>query len=59
MNIEWEPIWLNIFGTTTFLGLNIGFWVTMAIVAIIVIIQNIVFWKGFKRFGEWKPKHKD
>ena len=32
------------FGTTEFLGLNMGFWVSMAVVALIVIVMNVVFW---------------
>lgn len=32
------------FGTTEWLGLNMGFWVTNAAVLVIVIIMNVVFW---------------
>ncbi|MBT2156625.1 hypothetical protein KK425_06525 [Clostridioides difficile] len=32
------------FGTTEWLGLNIGFWVAMAVVLLIVIVMNVVFW---------------
>ena len=37
-------IWMKLFGTTEFLGLNMGFWVSMLIVAVIVILMNVVFW---------------
>ncbi|MCC8049122.1 MAG: hypothetical protein LIP10_00475 [Clostridiales bacterium] len=37
-------IWMKFFGTTEFLGLNIGFWVSMIVVAVIVILMNVVFW---------------
>lgn len=37
-------IWMTLFGTTTFYGLDMGFWVSMAAVALIVVIENIVFW---------------
>ncbi|MEG1741902.1 MAG: hypothetical protein RR237_03380 [Acetivibrio sp.] len=43
--MNWENIWMTLFGTTTWLGVNMGFWVAMAAVALIVIVQNIVFWK--------------
>ncbi|MDD4371039.1 MAG: hypothetical protein PHD56_08200 [Anaerostipes sp.] len=45
-------LWMTLFGTTTWFGLNIGFWVSMAMVILIVIIQNIVFWN-------MKPKEKE
>lgn len=44
MNIDWFNIWLKLFGQTQWLGLDIGFWVSMAICVVIVIIMNIVFW---------------
>lgn len=30
--------------TTQWLGLNIGFWVSLAVVALIVVVMNLVFW---------------
>ncbi|MCD8379384.1 MAG: conjugal transfer protein, partial [Lachnospiraceae bacterium] len=41
----------KLFGTTEFLGLNMGFWVSMIVVAMIVILMNVVFWG-------MKPKNK-
>lgn len=55
-----KNLWLQLFGSTEFMGLNVGFWVGMIVVALIVVIENIVFWsvkpkkKGFKT--ELKPK---
>ena len=43
-NVNWNEIWMKLFGTTEWLGLNIGFWVSMAVVVLIVIIMNLVFW---------------
>ena len=40
-----------LFGTTEWLGLNMGFWVSMLVVLIIVVLMNAVFW-GIKP----KPK---
>lgn len=43
MNLN--SIWMSVLGTTELHGLNIGFWVSMAIVAVVVLVQNIVFWR--------------
>ena len=49
--MNWKEIWMTLFETCEWLGLNMGFWVSMAVVALIVIIMNLVFW--------WmKPKKK-
>ena len=37
-------IWMMLFGTTEFLGLNMGFWVSMIVVTAIVILMNVIFW---------------
>ena len=42
--MNWNKIWMSLFGTCELLGLNIGFWVSMAVVVIIVILINVVFW---------------
>ena len=42
---------MTLFGTREWLGLNMGFWVSMAVVLLIVILMNVVFW-GIK------PKNK-
>ena len=42
--INWQALWFKLFGTNEFLGLNMGFWVGMAVVVLIVIIMNVVFW---------------
>lgn len=42
--MNWNTLWLNLFGTTSFLGINMGFWAAMAAVCLIVIVMNAVFW---------------
>ena len=42
--MNWKELWMTLFGTTKWLGLNIGFWVSMAAVVLIVIVMNVVFW---------------
>lgn len=42
-NVNWNEIWMKLFGTTEWLGLNMGFWASMAVVVLIVIVMNLVF----------------
>lgn len=49
--MNWSSLWMSMFGTTEWLGLDMGFWVSMVATAIIVVIMNIVFWN-------MKPKGK-
>jgi uncharacterized membrane protein len=37
-------IWMRVFGTTSFLGIDMGFWVAMGAVTLIVILMNVIFW---------------
>ena len=41
--MNWKDIWMTLFGTADLFGLNMGFWVSMAVVALIVIVMNVVF----------------
>ncbi len=40
----WKNIWETLFGTCELFGLNIGFWVSMAVVVAIVVAMNLIFW---------------
>lgn len=42
--MDWMSLWMKLFGRGELFGLNMGFWVSMAVVAIIVIVMNVVFW---------------
>lgn len=42
--MNWATIWMNLFGVTSFLGINMGFWIGMAVVLWIVVLMNVVFW---------------
>lgn len=42
--MNWTTIWTNLFGTTSFLGINMGFWIGMTVVLLIVILMNVLFW---------------
>ena len=37
-------IWLKLFNSTEWLGVDAAFWGMMMIVAIIVIAMNVIFW---------------
>ena len=39
-----NELWMTVFGTTHWLGVDLGFWVPMAAVALIVLAMNAVFW---------------
>ena len=38
--MNWKDIWMTLFGTADWLGLNMGFWVSMAVVALIVALAG-------------------
>lgn len=40
----WSDLCMKLFGTTTLWGLDMGFWVAMAAVALIVVLMNVIFW---------------
>lgn len=42
--MNWAKLWMKIFGRTTFIGLDMGFWVSLVIVILIVILMNLIFW---------------
>ena len=42
--MNWKGIWMTLFGTVDLFGLDMGFWVSMAVVALIVVVMNAVFW---------------
>lgn len=42
--MNWTQIWMDLFGTTEWLGLNMGFWVSNGVVLVVVVIMNVVFW---------------
>lgn len=37
-------IWMDLFGTETLFDLNMGFWVAMSAVIVLVILMNVIFW---------------
>ncbi|MGI5959134.1 MAG: hypothetical protein ACOX60_06955 [Massiliimalia sp.] len=50
--MNWTKIWMDLFGTTSLWGLDMGFWLAITVVTLIVIGMNVVFWS-------MKPKKLD
>ena len=42
--MNWTKLWLKLFGTATWCGIDIGFWVSMGISALVAIVMIVVFW---------------
>ena len=42
--MNWSNIWIRLFGTRSLFGLDMGFWIAMAAVALLVVLMNVVFW---------------
>lgn len=52
--MNFAKLWLSLFGTTTWLGIDIGFWVSMGISVLVAVLMNIVFWsmKPYKKTNQ-------
>ena len=42
--MNWMNLWLHLFGRTELLGIDMGFWVSMGISALVALLMNVVFW---------------
>lgn len=42
--MTWSKLWMDLFGRTSFCGIDMGFWVALSAVLLIVILMNVVFW---------------
>ena len=42
--MDWKELWLSLWGTTEFLGVDMGFWMAMAMIVLIVIVMSLVAW---------------
>ena len=56
--MNWKELWMTLFGTTEWLGLNMGFWVALAAVLLIVILMNVLFWSMKPKTVLIKKTHK-
>ena len=42
--MNWITLWISLFGRASLLGIDMGFWVAMAAVCLIVLLMNAIFW---------------
>ena len=56
--MNWTNLWMKLFGTTTWLHVDIGFWVSMGISLLVAIIMVIVFWSMKPYQAEKSGKHR-
>lgn len=42
--MTWSKLWMDLFGRTSLWGIDMGFWVALSAVLLIVILMNVVFW---------------
>ena len=42
--MDWKELWLKLFGTTEWHGIDMGFWLSLVIITLLVIVMNVVFW---------------
>ena len=42
--MTWDTILIQLFGTTTFLGINIGFWFGLCIILFLVCLMEGIAW---------------
>lgn len=50
--MNWTNLWMKLFGTTSLLGVDMGFWVSLSFCVLIVIAMNVVFWSRKPTKGE-------
>lgn len=50
--MEWKELWMTIFGTCNWMGLNMGFWASMTVALLIVVAMNVVLWRMKPRNGK-------
>lgn len=42
--MDWKSQWLSVFGREDWLGLNMGFWVALVVVVLLIVAMNLVCW---------------
>ena len=57
--MNWSNVWESMFGTTTWLGIDIGFWISMGISILVAILMVIVFWSLKPKKDKNKAKEAD
>ncbi len=55
----WSELWMKLFGTDMWLGVDIGFWVAMAVILLVVIVENAIFWGMKPKVNSPEKKQKE
>ncbi len=43
--VDWQALWIRLFGSVEgWFGIDWGFWVSMGVVALFVLCENLFFW---------------
>lgn len=42
--MNWTMVWIGLFGTASLWGIDMGFWVAMTAVLLVVVLMNAIFW---------------
>lgn len=56
--INWNGIWMNLFGTTQWMGLDIGFWVALFVCLMVIVLMNIIVWGIYPNKSVKQPNRK-
>ncbi len=42
--MNWSALWVKVFGTSSWLGLDMGFWMALLICLLVIFVMNVVVW---------------
>ncbi len=50
MLLDWNGLWIQIFGTDTLWGYDVSMWIGLLAVIIVVVAMHIVYWIMYKPY---------
>ena len=42
--MNWNNLWMQLFGVTELWGISMSFWIALSVVALLVVAMNVIFW---------------
>ena len=42
--MNWNNLWMQLFGVTELWGISMSFWIALSMVALLVVAMNVVLW---------------
>lgn len=57
--MNWTKIWMDLFGTNTLFGVDMGFWVSLFVVFLAVVFMNAAVWSVKPKKKTDSEKHKE